>query len=342
MTHRSFFAFIFPSLFAMTLFIALPIVSVVVQSFYVEHEKVLLTVENCGPFGCEDETRVDTEATARLLSEQPLGKYNGLGTYLNREHLAVSEIADIMKSDSFFSEKLSQIYNLPFYKALSFTLSYTFLVTPLAMLLGFVVALAVNKVPRLFKGAVIFLSLLPYIVTPLIGSLILFWMINPNGVIGASLKLLFNDPELSLKASPILTWVTLIIYGIWHMAPFPFVVFYAGIQTLPQDTLESAMIDGANRFERVRYVVMPHLAPLAAFVGLVLLMDNFRVFEPIMGFSAEAHATSLSWSIYNDLNGQVDKLYGSASATSVLTVFGVVILLIPVLIRTWRDFKAKR
>ncbi len=64
-------------------------------------------------------------------------------------------------------------------------------------------------------------------------------------------------------------------------------VFYAGLQTLPMDTLESAMIDGANRWERIRYVVMPHLTPLATFVGLVLLMDNFRVFEPIIGFSSE-------------------------------------------------------
>ncbi|MEW4462204.1 ABC transporter permease subunit [Roseibium algicola] len=125
------------------------------------------------------------------------------------------------------------------------------------------------------------------------------------------------------------------------MAPFAFVVFYAGLQTLPMDTLESAMIDGANRWERIRYVVMPHLTPLATFVGLVLLMDNFRVFEPIIGFSSEANATSLSWLIYNDLTGQVNQLFGSAAATSILTMIGVIILLSPVLVRTWRDFKRK-
>ena len=46
------------------------------------------------------------------------------------------------------------------------------------------------------------------------------------------------------------------------------------------------MIDGASRWERIRYVVIPHLTPLATFVALVQLMDNFRVFEPIVGFSA--------------------------------------------------------
>ena len=38
------------------------------------------------------------------------------------------------------------------------------------------------------------------------------------------------------------------------------------------------------------HVVVPHLMPLVSFVTLMLLMDNFRVFEPIIGFQAEAHA----------------------------------------------------
>ena len=60
-----------------------------------------------------------------------------------------------------------------------------------------------------------------------------------------------------------------------------------------------------------------------------------------VSFSAEAHAQSLSWIIYNDLRESGNPLYGSAGATSMLTIIGVVILLTPVLIRTWRDFKGK-
>ena len=205
-------------------------------------------------------------------------------------------------------------------------------------MLGFVIALAVNRLPSLFKGPTIFFSLLPMIITPLIGSLVLFWMIDSKGIIGGSLQALFDDPNLSLKASPTLTWITLMVYGVWHSAPFAFVVFYAGLQTVPKDTLESAMIDGASRWQRVRYVVIPHLMPLAVFVTLIQLMDNFRVFEPIVGFSAQANATSLSWIIYNDLRGSDGAmLFGSAAATSMLTIVGVCILLAPVVIRTWRN-----
>ncbi|MHA6300025.1 carbohydrate ABC transporter permease [Devosia sp. CAU 1758] len=341
MPNKTFFAFILPSLIAMVLFIALPIVSVVVQSLYVSHEQVMVEVENCQPFGgCSTELRVDSAATAVLRDEQPLGRFNGFGTYLNRAHLATSELGAILSSDLDLGIKWTQVLNLPFYKALIFTLVYCFVVTPLAMILGFTIALAVNALPKITKGPIIFFSLLPMIITPLIGSLILYWMLSPNGILGATIQHIFNDPTLSLRSTPALTWAALLVYGVWTNAPFSFVVFYAGLQTVPGDTLESAMIDGASRWERIRYVIIPHLAPLATFVALVQLMDNFRVFEPIVGFSAEANATSLSWLIYNDLSGDSQQ-FGSAGATSVLTILGVIILLSPVLVRTWREFKHK-
>lgn len=97
------------------------------------------------------------------------------------------------------------------------------------------------------------------------------------------------------------------------------------------------MIDGASRWEQIRYVIIPHLIPLTTFITLMQLMDNFKVFEPIVGFNAAAHAQSLSYYIYDDLGGET-RLLSSAAATSVLTIVGVAILLTPVLIRTWRDF----
>lgn len=341
MPHRTFLWFILPSLAAMILFIALPIVSVVVQSLHVEHEQVLVTVENCGPFGCSEETRVDTEATAALREAQPLGRFNGIGTYLNRAHLATDELAQAWRTSDSLGAFWGRVMNLPFYKALAFTLAYTFIVTPLVLVLGLAIALGVNGLPRMLRGTTIFFSLLPMIVTPLIGSLVLFWMIDADGIIGATLQRLTGDANLSLKASPALTWITLFVYGVWHSAPFAFIVFYAGLQTVPGETLEAAMIDGANRWERIRYVVIPHLMPLAVFVTLMQLMDNFRVFEPIVGFQAQASATSLSYIIYSDLRGDTQQ-FGSAAATSVLTILGVCVLLAPVLLRTWRDFNRKR
>ena len=324
----------------MLLFIAMPIVSVTVQSMFAPHEAVFLTVETCTPFKCTEETTIDQAATAALRAEQPLGRFVGLDIYFDRGHLAISEVGEAWASSQNWTEFLASLSNLPFYRAMSFTLVFIFTVTPMVIVLGLIIALAVNSIYARLRGVVIFFSLLPFVITPLIGALVLYWMIDSRGILGNLLQWMAGDPSLSLKASTGLMWVSLIVYGIWHAAPFAFVIFYAGLQTLPQDQMEAAQIDGASRMQRVRYVILPHLMPLVTFVTLIQLMDNFRVFEPIIGFNAEAHATSLSWAIFNDLGGET-RQFSSAAATSVITIIGVAILLTPVLIRTWRDFRRK-
>ena len=94
------------------------------------------------------------------------------------------------------------------------------------------------------------------------------------------------------------TWI---VYGIWSSCPFAFVVYYAGLQTVPQDSIESAKLDGASRWQQIWHIVIPHLVPLTTFMALIKIMDNFRVFEPIVSFNAQAHAQSLSSFIYSDL-----------------------------------------
>jgi len=340
MKHKTFFWFVLPSALAMLLFIFVPIISVLLQSVYVDHEQVIIQVENCGPFGCTQTTTVDQEATRELRESSPLGRFAGLTTYFDRNHLAVDEVSDAWANTNSWSDFKAKLVNLPFYKSLNFTLAYTFIVTPLTIIVGFIIAVAVNSAVKAIRGPLIFFSLLPMMVTPLVGSLILFWMVDARGVVGVALQTLSGDPTLSVKASTSLTWVMLLVYGVWHSAPFAFIVYYAGLQTVNNDTLEAAMIDGASRWERIRYVVIPHLLPLTTFIALMQLMDNFRVFEPIVSFNASAHATSLSWAIYNDLGGETRQL-SSAAATSVLTIIGISILLLPVLIRTWRDFSRK-
>ncbi|MDJ0683767.1 MAG: sugar ABC transporter permease [Alphaproteobacteria bacterium] len=341
MRHKTFFWFILPTATAMLLFIALPIVSVLIQSVFAPHEAVLREVENCTPLvGCTTETTIDHDATRALREAQPMGRFVGFEIFIDRGHLAFSEVAEAWSASDGLGGFADQLANLPFYRAMAFTLTFTFVVTPLVIALGLVIALAVNALHVRLKGLAIFFSLLPFIITPLIGALVLFWMIDSRGVLGSAIQWLAGDPDLSLKASTGLMWVALITYGVWHSAPFAFVIFYAGLQTLPMDQIEAAQIDGATRWQRVRYVVIPHLMPLVTFVALIQIMDNFRVFEPIVGFNASAHAQSLSWFIYNDLGGETRQL-SSASASSVLTIIGVAILLSPVLVRTWRDFKKK-
>ena len=342
MPHKTFFWFIAPSMIAMILLIAIPLGNVTYQSMFREYQKPLKEVQNCTvdfltkKQKCITSVLVDTE---KLKEQKGIGEFIGLSLYGGYQMFAFEAIGREWEKRTNLGQFIGRVFNLPLYNALIFTFAYTFLTTPIVLLLGFVVALTVNSIARSIRGPVIFASLLPMIITPLIGSLVLFWMIDGNGILGSAVQFLTGNPNLSLKASTPMMWTVLLIYGIWHSTPFAMIVFYAGLQTVPSDQIEAAMIDGGSRLHRIRYVVLPHLMPLIIFVTLIHLMDAFRVFEPIIGFHAEAHVKSISFLIYEHLVVQETPLWGTGSATSVLTVILVLILLTPVLIRTWREFR---
>ena len=342
MPHRTFFWFIAPSMIAMILLIALPLVGVTYQSMFREHQKPLKEVQNCtvdfmtNTQKCVTSVSVDLE---KLKEQKGVGEFVGLKLYGGYQLFAFEAIGKEWEKRKSLGQFISRVFNLPLYNALTFTLTYTFVTTPFILLLGLVVAFAINNLPQSIRGPVIFASLLPMIITPLIGSLVLFWMIDGNGILGSAVQFVVGNPDLSLKASTPMVWAVILIYGIWHVTPFAMIVFYAGLQTVPSDQIEAAMIDGGSRWDRTRYVVLPHLMPLIIFVTLIHLMDAFRVFEPIVGFSAQAHVKSISFLIYEHLVVQETKLWGTGSATSVVTIIMVLILLTPVLIRTWRDFR---
>ena len=89
MPNKSFFWFFLPAGLAMILFIGLPIISTGIQSFYSQHDQVLKEVKKCDPFGCKVSVQIDQEASSKIREEKPLGKFNGFGTYIDRNHLAL-------------------------------------------------------------------------------------------------------------------------------------------------------------------------------------------------------------------------------------------------------------
>jgi multiple sugar transport system permease protein len=99
-------------------------------------------------------------------------------------------------------------------------------------------------------------SLLPYIITPVIGALSIRWLFVGDGILTAAVSALAGQ-KVYLLAQGWSLELLMLFYRVWHVAPFAFIVFYAGLQTVDQDTLESAVIDGASRLERLRYVVLP-------------------------------------------------------------------------------------
>ena len=337
MKFKTFFAFVAPSVFMMILFIALPLISVFIQSFQITQPVMeTVEVETCTP-GFLTQTCTTAIKTVPVLGDD--GK-----VITTTEWVGLESYRNVLQMDKVWAAigagTWGDILQIDFWKALRFTLMFTLLTLPLVVGVGLLIALTVNNAVKSVRGPVIFISLLPFIITPVIGSLSIYWLFVGDGII-TSLMERWSGQNISMFAQAWTIELLMYFYRVWHVAPFAFVIFYAVLQTVNMDTLESAVIDGANRWERLRHVIIPHLMPLIIFIAIIHLMDCYRVFEEIVGFRSQAHVISLQWLTYDFLvpDDAGNRAIARASASAMLTMIGIVLLLIMPLRRTWRDHK---
>ena len=339
MKFRTFALFVGPSLLMMLVFIAGPLVSVAIESFRITQPVVeRVEVETCTPGFTSQICTTEVETRPKMDDNgQPIVKTEWVGWQSYERLLQPERIYAAVTSGNW-----AQIGQADFWGALRFTVMFTLITLPLVIGVGLTIALAVNNVTRTLRGGIIFVSLLPFIITPVIGSLSIYWLFVGDGILTRALES-WLDRDLAMFAQAWTIELLMYVYRVWHVAPFAFVIFYAALQTVNSDTLESAVIDGASRFQRLRHVVIPHLAPLIVFVAIIHLMDAYRVFEEIVGFRAQAHVQSLQWITYDLLqpDDSGNRAISRASASAMLTMVGIVIILIPPLRRTWREQRGK-
>ena len=337
MKKRDFYFFVVPSLLMMFLFIAVPLAIVFKQSFYITQnvfEKV--EVETCTPGFLKQICQTKIETKPKLDENGNVIEVTDFVGFENYKNLL-----QINKfKNAVYNLSLYEIEKINFWKAFRFTISFCLITLPLVIFLGLLIALTVNNLTRSIKGPVIFISLLPFIITPIIGALAIRWLFVGEGILTALLEYLMQK-DIAMFANAWTLELLMIIYRVWHVAPFAFIVFYAGLQTVNKEILESAVIDGANRYERLRYIIIPHLMPLIIFVSLIHLMDSYRVFEEIVAFSSQAYVISLQWLTYDFLipDDTGNRLINRASTSAMLTMVGVSIIITPLLKRTWEDYR---
>ncbi len=335
MKFRTFAAFVAPSIVMMLIFIAFPLVTVFLNSFRITQPVVeQVEVETCTAGFLEQTctTEIKTQPVLDAAGNQ-VTTTEWVGWLSYERVLGLAAMGEALAEGAW-----AGILNIDFWKALRFTLTFTLITLPLVIGLGLAIAIAVNNAARSLKGPVIFVSLLPFIITPVIGALSIRWLFYGDGIVTALLEQ-WLATDISVAANGWAIEFLMMFYRVWHVAPFAFVIFYAGLQTVNQDTLESAIIDGANRWERLKYVIVPHLMPLIIFVALIHLMDAYRAFEEVVGFSSQAYRITLQWLTYDLLtpDDAGNRAISRASASAMLTMVGIMILLIPLLRRTWRD-----
>ena len=335
MKTKSFLQFVGPSVALMVLLLAVPLAT----TFYLSvrncaMEMEMVKIEESTPFGLKETLtqRAKLDGAGKAIQNC---SFVGLDYY--KKVLGLDAIVQTVvdQPDGPKGTPVDEKAGNEFLGALKFTMIYTFVTLPFVLGIGFLLALAVNNVTQNLKGFIISASLLPFIITPVVAALSIKWLFRDNGLVP---YLLSNvGVQVFWMAQAWSARVLIIVYGIWHVVPFAFIVLYAGLQSVPQDSLEAATIDGASRWQKLRYVTLPHLAPLLLFITLIHLMDAYRVFEPVLVLTQGAFTTSVQYLTYHILLNENNPY--KASAAAVLTLIGIVVLLIPLLVKTWREQK---
>lgn len=226
----------------------------------------------------------------------------------------------------------SQLFSDPeFWHTVEHTAVFTFGGVALQVVLGTALALFFNQ--RL-RGASLVRGLLivPMLLTPVVVGLMWRALLNPDwgmlnwiaNRIGFHNVQWLSDPGTALR--------TLIVVDAWQWTPFVFVVVYARLQALPQEVFEAGQVDGANWFQRLRYLTLPLLAPAIAFAAIFRGIDAFRTFDLVYGLTNGGPIQSTATLSFESFRTGFEYLhYGYASAIAyvmvVVAMVGITVLL---------------
>ncbi|MBD2072998.1 sugar ABC transporter permease [Phormidium sp. FACHB-592] len=168
--------------------------------------------------------------------------------------------------------------------ALKNTAEYVAIVVPLQTVLALVLALILNsqiKGRSWFRVA----FFLPTVTSSAVLTLIFMWIYNRNGLLNNILGFLqlptynwLGDPAIALKG--------IMIMNIWSTAPLFMVIYLAALQDIPETLYEAAMLDGANRWEKLLHITLPFLQPVTFFVIVMGIIGTFQLFDQSYIFSA--------------------------------------------------------
>ncbi len=227
-----------------------------------------------------------------------------------------------------------------FWAAFRLTILFIAVVVPAHIVLGLGVANLLDRVRRA-RGFYLAALLLPFIVTPVVSTLLVRDLFDRGGLLSWLWEVFTGDPFVIDSGN--VKWV-IILHGIWSITPFAMVTFFAGLQTLPSERVEAADMDGAGFWAKQRFVVIPHLRSLIIFVLLITIMDAYRVFDSSFVFGQGVGQSAHTLSVYNfttALSSQIGRV-GKGNAIAVLMVIGIFAVLIPFLRKSYQEQIAER
>ncbi len=228
-----------------------------------------------------------------------------------------------------------------FRDTLSNTVIFVVAAVSLEFVLGFGLALLLN---RQIKGQGIFriIFLMPMMASPV--------------AVGYTWRMLYhvaNGPLnhfLSLVGLPPAFWTSdistalpsVILIDVWQWTPFVFVILLAGLQSLPREPYEAAIVDGANSWQIFRYITIPLLSPVMALAVLLRAVEAVKIFDVIFVTTAGGPGSATETvTMYARMVGmkQFNLGYGSTVSYTLLIVSIIIFTFLIRFLRREREFE---
>lgn len=213
--------------------------------------------------------------------------------------------------------QLSDIGNSDFWISMINVLKYVIGVVVGQTILALVLAVILHNAP-VAKGVFRTIFYIPALISSVATSLIFLWLYNPDGLINFVLSLVhirgqdwLNNTTFALPS--------IILLNIWSTGAAFMIYFLAALQDIPQEVIEAAQVDGANRFQAFLNITLPMLRPSVFLVVALGTIGAFQVFDQakFMTNGGPANATLVPLlEIYNA--GFQDGHFGLASAMAVI------------------------
>ena len=225
-----------------------------------------------------------------------------------------------------FANYINMFTSKVFWHALLVSIKYVGLAVGLEMLLGFGLALLMNKP---IKGRWLFriLILLPLMLPPATGALMWASLLDPSlGWVNYALRQIGIQGPAWLADSGIALY-SVVAIDVYHFTPFVALILLAGLQSIPRLQYEVAEVDGAGAWKTFRMVTLPQLMPtifLVLLFRLVLCINGYDVIQVATKGGPGDITTTLSFQA--SVTGYRNMLLGQAAAYCVFMFFVVLFI----------------
>lgn len=200
------------------------------------------------------------------------------------------------------------------------------------LVLGYAVAKLFYRTQHL-RGVGLMRSIftVPIMLTPLIVGLFWAYILNPTLGVASHVFRALRLPNVQWLGNPHLALWTLTGMNAWQWMPFMMLLILAGLNAVPQDLQEVSTLEGANWWQRFRYLELPFLADVVVLGIFIRVMENLKLFDIVYATTSggPGRATEvLSLTAYRQAFLYYNTGYGSAIAILILILSNILIIVL--------------